>query len=118
MGRRYETRAGGPMLCGELVNGGLASVGAVTVPCGLLGLGLPGYLRAGPQGAPSPYLALLAELIAEQAHLLNAYMELDDNRELEMQLAQDDIDEDVLLGKSFDILHVACIIRIQNKRIL
>ncbi|XP_058796872.1 protein Fe65 homolog [Phymastichus coffea] len=84
------------MLCGELVNGGLASVGAVTVPCGLLGLGLPGYLRAGPQGAPSPYLALLAELLAERAHLF-ARMDLDDNRELELQLSQDDIDEDVLL---------------------
>lgn len=56
-----------PMLCGELLNGGFVSAGAVpAVPCGLLGLWLPGCLRAtSPRLLTSPYIALLAELIAE-----------------------------------------------------
>ncbi|XP_043271805.1 protein Fe65 homolog isoform X2 [Venturia canescens] len=55
------------MLCGELLNGGFVSAGAVpAVPCGLLGLWLPGCLRAtSPRLLTSPYIALLAELIAE-----------------------------------------------------
>ena len=52
------------MLCGELVNGGLASPGTVQVPC--LGLyALPGcLLRAGGGGLSSPYLPILAEFLA------------------------------------------------------
>ena len=55
-----------PMLCGELLNGGFVSAGAVpAVPCGLLGLWLPGCLRAtSPRLLTSPYLTLLAELLA------------------------------------------------------
>lgn len=54
------------MLCGELLNGGFVSAGAVpAVPCGLLGLWLPGCLRAtSPRLLTSPYLTLLAELLA------------------------------------------------------
>lgn len=106
------------MLCGELVNGGLASAGAVAVPCGL-GLWLPGCLRAGLSPRPltgSPYLPILAELLAaaylEELRLAAEVdesngghcMETINNRnascvnELELQL-QDDIDEDVLLGE-------------------
>ncbi|XP_011500533.1 PREDICTED: amyloid beta A4 precursor protein-binding family B member 1-like [Ceratosolen solmsi marchali] len=94
------------MLCGELVNGGLASAGAVTVPCGLLGLWLPGCLRAGLSPRPqtgSPYLPILAELLAAELWP-HSQMELDeqqlDNRgglnELELRF-EDEIDEDVLL---------------------
>ncbi|XP_011306429.1 amyloid beta A4 precursor protein-binding family B member 1 isoform X2 [Fopius arisanus] len=63
------------MLCGELLNGGFVSAGAVpAVPCGLLGLWIPGCVRAtSPRLITSPYLPLLAELLAagylEQRHL-------------------------------------------------
>ncbi|XP_066589988.1 protein Fe65 homolog isoform X2 [Prorops nasuta] len=55
------------MLCGELLNGGLVSTGAApVVPCGLVGLWLPGCLRAtSPRLLTSPYLPLLADLLAE-----------------------------------------------------
>ncbi|XP_015593076.1 amyloid-beta A4 precursor protein-binding family B member 2 isoform X2 [Cephus cinctus] len=54
------------LLCGELLSGGFVSAGgAPVVPCGLLGLGLPGCLRAtSPRLLTSPYLPLLAELLA------------------------------------------------------
>ncbi|KAK0072755.1 hypothetical protein PV325_010877, partial [Microctonus aethiopoides] len=54
------------MLCGELLNGGFVSAGAVpAVPCGLLGLWIPGCVRAtSPRLLTSPYLPLLAELLA------------------------------------------------------
>ncbi|XP_043481673.1 protein Fe65 homolog isoform X2 [Leptopilina heterotoma] len=102
------------MLCGELLNGGLVSAGAVTlVPCSFLGPWLPGFLRAtSPGSLTSPYLTLLAELIiansleeedillfkennqmdlATQNHLPNGSVDLD------LELDIHDIDEDVLL---------------------
>ncbi|XP_014205013.1 protein Fe65 homolog isoform X2 [Copidosoma floridanum] len=111
------------MLCGELVNGGLASAGAVSVPCGLVRLGLPGCLKAGSRPVTgSPYVSILAEFLAasyleevrlaaelrEQRRLaLLRHMAADpqqmqpfDNRhgigDLELEL-QSDPDEDVLL---------------------
>ncbi|XP_034938072.1 protein Fe65 homolog isoform X2 [Chelonus insularis] len=54
------------MLCGELLNGGFVSAGAVpAVPYGLLGLWIPGCVRAtSPRLLTSPYLTLVAELLA------------------------------------------------------
>ncbi|XP_012288947.1 protein Fe65 homolog isoform X2 [Orussus abietinus] len=59
------------MLCGELLNGGFVSAGAApVVPCGLLGLWLPGCLKASnPRLLTSPYLTLLAELLATGCYL-------------------------------------------------
>jgi hypothetical protein len=91
------------MLCGELVNGGLASAGAVSVPRGSLGLWLPGLSPRPRTG--SPYLPILAELLAAE---LWPQLQMDleeqqlDNRggpgELGLRY-QEDVYEDVLLGE-------------------
>ncbi|XP_044577408.1 protein Fe65 homolog isoform X2 [Cotesia glomerata] len=54
------------MLCGELLNGGFVSAGAVpAVPYSLLGLWIPGCVRTtSPRLVTSPYLTLLTELLA------------------------------------------------------
>lgn len=102
------------MLCGELLNGGFVSAGAVpVVPYGLLGLWLPGCLRAtSPRVLTSPYLTLLAELLAAgRLELRDDLLELMDlakrshqapgnngASELDLDLHADDIDE-IFLGK-------------------
>lgn len=99
------------MLCGELLNGGFASAGAVpVVPCGLIGLWLPGYLRTTSPGLlTSPYLPLLAELLASDnlEKLRHQYQlsQMDvmqsnnilSSSDLDAGLDQE-LDEDVLLG--------------------
>lgn len=105
------------MLCGELVKGGLASAGAVTVPCALLGLGLPGCLRPSTGSPSSPYLAILTELLAaaylEEIKLAAAvaaadasilHMDYDDQiggyGDNRFVVGEDlDVPEDVLLGE-------------------
>ena len=101
------------MLCGELVNGGLASAGAVSAPCGLVGLGLlPGCLRAGLSPSPltgSPYISVLAELVAAKYFMeLQQQHQLNNRNELQFN---DDIDEDVFLGESpsFHLISPTCI---------
>lgn len=103
------------MLCGELLNGGFVSAGAVpVVSYGLPGLWLPGCLRAtSPRVLTSPYLTLLAELLAAgRLELRDDLLELMDlakrshqapgnngASELDLDLHADDIDE-IFLGKS------------------
>lgn len=71
--KRHPLRV--PMLCGELLNGGTA------VPCGLLGLWIPGCVRAtSPRLLTSPYLPLLAELLAS-GYLEQLYLECQTNIE-------------------------------------
>lgn len=104
------------MLCGELVKGGLASAGAVTVPCALLGLGLPGCLRPSTGSPTSPYLAILTELLAaaylREIKLAAAvagdsvlHMDYDDQLgDYDNRFVVGDgldVDEDVLLGGYF-----------------
>nr|XP_031834867.1 protein Fe65 homolog isoform X3 [Nomia melanderi] len=97
------------MLCGELLNGGFVSTGAVpVVPYGLLGFWLPGCLRAtSPTSLNSSYLTLLAELLAT-GHLAirNELMDLAKKNEqavtdgavdLALDLYADDMDESVFL---------------------
>lgn len=100
------------MLCGELLNGGFVSAGAVpVVPYSLPGLWLPGCLRAtSPRLLTSPYLTLLAELLAAgRLELRDDFLELMDlanrshlapgnNGAPELDLHADDIDE-IFLGK-------------------
>lgn len=102
------------MLCGELLNGGFVSAGAVpVVPYSLPGLWLPGCLRAtSPRLLTSPYLTLLAELLAAgRLELRDDLLELMDLAkrshqapgnngapELDLDLHADDIDE-IFLGK-------------------
>jgi len=100
------------MLCGELLNGGFVSAGAVpVVPYSLPGLWLPGCLRAtSPRLLTSPYLTLLAELLAAgRLELRDDLLELMDlanrshlapgnNGASELDLHADDIDE-IFLGK-------------------
>lgn len=98
------------MLCGELLNGGFVSAGAVpVVPYSLPGVWLPGCLRAtSPRLLTSPYLTLLAELLAAgRLELRDDLLELmdlakrshqaptDNNGapELDLDLHADDIDE-------------------------
>ncbi|XP_011251276.1 protein Fe65 homolog isoform X2 [Camponotus floridanus] len=98
------------MLCGELLNGGFVSAGAVpVVPYSLPGLWLPGCLRAtSPRVLTSPYLTLLAELLAAgRLELRDDLLELMDLAkrshqaptgnngapELDLDLHADDIDE-------------------------
>ncbi|XP_018312753.1 protein Fe65 homolog isoform X2 [Mycetomoellerius zeteki] len=97
------------MLCGELLNGGFVSAGAVpVVPYSLPGLWLPGCLRAtSPRLLTSPYLTLLAELLAAgRLELRDDLLELMDLAkrshkapgnngapELDLDLHADDIDE-------------------------
>jgi len=105
------------MLCGELLSGGFVSAGAVpVVPCGVPGLWLPGCLRAtSPRLLTSPYLTLLAELLAAgRLELRDDFLELMDLAkrghqapgggngapELDLDLHADDIDENVFLGES------------------
>ena len=103
------------MLCGELLNGGFVSAGAVPVVSYCLpGLWLPGCLRAtSPRVLTSPYLTLLAELLAAgRLELRDDLLELMDlakrshqapgnngASELDLDLHADDIDE-IFLGKS------------------
>lgn len=103
------------MLCGELLNGGFVSAGAVpVVPYSLPGVWLPGCLRAtSPRLLTSPYLTLLAELLAAgRLELRDDLLELMDLAkrshqaptgnngapELDLDLHADDIDE-IFLGK-------------------
>ncbi|KYN37978.1 hypothetical protein ALC56_07602 [Trachymyrmex septentrionalis] len=102
------------MLCGELLNGGFVSAGAVpVVPYSLPGLWLPGCLRAtSPRLLTSPYLTLLAELLAAgRLELRDDLLELMDlakrshqapgnngASELDLDLHADDIDE-IFLGQ-------------------
>lgn len=103
------------MLCGELLNGGFVSAGAVpVVPYSLPGVWLPGCLRAtSPRLLTSPYLTLLAELLAAgRLELRDDFLELMDLAkrshqaptgnngapELDLDLHADDIDE-ILLGE-------------------
>ncbi|KAG7206857.1 hypothetical protein KM043_000758 [Ampulex compressa] len=101
------------MLCGELLNGGFVSTGAVpVVPYGLLGLWLPGCLRAtSPRSLASPYLTLLAEILATgHSDLRDELMDLakrshqapcsNGPADLDLDLHADDIDENVFLGTS------------------
>ncbi|XP_029160766.1 protein Fe65 homolog isoform X2 [Nylanderia fulva] len=98
------------MLCGELLNGGFVSAGAVpVVPYSLPGLWLPGCLRAtSPRLLTSPYLTLLAELLAAgRLELRDDLLELMDLAkrshqaptgnngapELDLDLHADDIEE-------------------------
>ncbi|XP_011644254.1 protein Fe65 homolog isoform X2 [Pogonomyrmex barbatus] len=97
------------MLCGELLNGGFVSAGAVpVVPYSLPGLWLPGCLRAtSPRLLTSPYLTLLAELLAAgRLELRDDLLELMDLAkrshqapgnngapEYDLDLHADDIDE-------------------------
>ncbi|XP_061927232.1 protein Fe65 homolog isoform X2 [Apis cerana] len=97
------------MLCGELLNGGFVSGGAVPViPYGLLGFWLPGCLRASsPTSLNSSYLTLLAELLAtghqdrrnEPMDLANRSHQAPTNGalDLDLDLHADDIDENVFL---------------------
>ncbi|XP_011342333.1 protein Fe65 homolog isoform X1 [Ooceraea biroi] len=101
------------MLCGELLSGGFVSAGAVpVVPCGVPGLWLPGCLRATtPRILTSPYLTLLAELLAAgRLELRDDFLELMDLAkrshqapgsngapELDLDLHADEIDENVFL---------------------
>ncbi|KAF7379193.1 hypothetical protein HZH68_017038 [Vespula germanica] len=98
------------MLCGELLNGGFVSAGALpALPSGLLGLWLPGCLRAtSPRLQTSPYLPLLAELLATgQLDLRDCLMDLAKRNlqtrgtngvaDLDLDLHADDIDENVFL---------------------
>ncbi|XP_014605369.1 PREDICTED: protein Fe65 homolog isoform X2 [Polistes canadensis] len=99
------------MLCGELLNGGFVSAGALPgLPIGLLGLWLPGCLRAtSPRLQTSPYLPLLAELLATgQLDLRDCLMDLAKRNlqargtngvaDLDFDLhADDDIDDNVFL---------------------
>ncbi|XP_078047710.1 amyloid beta precursor protein binding family B member 1 isoform X3 [Augochlora pura] len=97
------------MLCGELLNGGFVSTGAVpVVPYGLLGFWLPGCLRAtSPTSLNSSYLTLLAELLATgHPAVRNELMDLTKKTEqagtdgavdLALDLYADDIDESVFL---------------------
>ncbi|XP_076375875.1 protein Fe65 homolog isoform X3 [Megalopta genalis] len=97
------------MLCGELLNGGFVSTGAVpVVPYGLLGFWLPGCLRAtSPTSLNSSYLTLLAELLATgHPAIRNELMDLTKKTEqagtdgavdLALDLYADDIDESVFL---------------------
>ncbi|XP_044017998.1 protein Fe65 homolog isoform X1 [Aphidius gifuensis] len=63
------------MLCGELLNGGTA------VPCGLLGLWIPGCVReTSPRLLTSPYLPLLVELLASD-YIEQRYIECQTNIE-------------------------------------
>lgn len=63
------------MLCGELLNGGTA------VPCGLLGLWIPGCVReTSPRLSTSPYLPLLVELLAS-GYIERRYIECQTNIE-------------------------------------
>lgn len=99
------------MLCGELLNGGFLSTGAVpVVPYGLLGFGLPGCLRAtSPTSLSSTYLTLLAELLAtghpdfptELMDLAKRSHQAPTNGAagLDLDLHADDIDENVFLGE-------------------
>lgn len=99
------------MLCGELLNGGFVSGGAVPViPYGLLGFWLPGCLRASsPTSLNSSYLTLLAELLAtghqdrrnEPMDLANRSHQTPTNGalDLDLDLHADDIDENVFLGE-------------------
>ncbi|KAH0951154.1 hypothetical protein HN011_005374 [Eciton burchellii] len=121
--RRRQDHEGGAeviaasMLCGELLSGGFVSAGAVpVVPCGVPGLWLPGCLRAtSPRLLTSPYLTLLAELLAAgRLELRDDFLELMDLAkrghqapgggngapELDLDLHADDIDENVFLGES------------------
>lgn len=102
------------MLCGELLNGGFVSAGAVpVVPYSLPGLWLPGCLRAtSPRLLTSPYLTLLAKLLAAgRLELRDDLLELMDLAtrshqapgsngapELDLDLHADDIDE-IFLGE-------------------
>ncbi|KAI4502994.1 hypothetical protein M0802_002038 [Mischocyttarus mexicanus] len=101
------------MLCGELLNGGFVSAGALpALPSGLLGLWLPGCLRAtSPRLRTSPYLPLLAELLATgQLDIRDCLMDLAKRNlqtrgttngvvaDLDFDLHADDIDENVFLG--------------------
>nr|KAF7387643.1 hypothetical protein H0235_018365 [Vespula pensylvanica] len=99
------------MLCGELLNGGFVSAGALpALPSGLLGLWLPGCLRAtSPRLQTSPYLPLLAELLATgQLDLRDCLMDLAKRNlqtrgtngvaDLDLDLHADDIDENVFLA--------------------
>jgi len=86
------------------------------VPCGVPGLWLPGCLRAtSPRLLTSPYLTLLAELLAAgRLELRDDFLELMDLAkrghqapgggngapELDLDLHADDIDENVFLGES------------------
>ena len=97
------------MLCGELLNGGFVSTGAVpVVPYGLLGFWLPGCLRAtSPTSLNSSYITLLAELLATgHPDLRSELMDLakrshqaptNGEVDLDLDLQADDIDESVFL---------------------
>ena len=97
------------MLCGELLNGGFVSTGAVpVVPYGLLGFWLPGCLRAtSPSSLNSSYITLLAELLATgHPDLRSELMDLakrshqaptNGEVDLDLDLQADDIDESVFL---------------------
>jgi len=118
------------MLCGELLNGGFVSAGAVpVVPYSLPGLWLPGCLRAtSPRLLTSPYLTLLAELLATgRLELRDDLLQLMDLAkrshqapgnngapELDLDLHADDIDE-IFLGKySYNFYFIATVHRIDN----
>ncbi|XP_017884316.1 protein Fe65 homolog isoform X3 [Ceratina calcarata] len=97
------------MLCGELLNGGFVSTGAVpVVPYGLLGFWLPGCLRAtSPTSLNSSYLTLLAELLAtghldprsELMDLAKRSHQAPTNGavDIDLDLHADEIDEDVFM---------------------
>ncbi|CAK9805269.1 hypothetical protein ANTQUA_LOCUS4434 [Anthophora quadrimaculata] len=99
------------MLCGELLNGGFVSTGAVpVVPYGLLGFWLPGCLRATtPTSLTSSYLTLLAEILTTgHLDIRNELMDLAKRShqapsngavDLDLDLHADDIDENVFLGE-------------------
>nr|XP_012138276.1 PREDICTED: amyloid beta A4 precursor protein-binding family B member 2-like isoform X3 [Megachile rotundata] len=97
------------MLCGELLNGGFVSTGAVpVVSYSLLGFWLPGCIRAtSPTSLNSSYLTLLAELLARgHLDLRSELMDLAKRShqaptngavDLDIDLHGDDIDENVFL---------------------
>ena len=95
------------MLCGELVNGGLASAGALPVPYGLW---LPGSIRAAsPNSTKSIYVRFIAEIIIEKyleeqrlSVLSDCFhqMELDNSKLDYIEKQEHSEKEIVLLGKS------------------
>ena len=112
------------MLCGELLNGSLASAGTLSVPyCGVL----PGFFRGSLSPRPltgSPYLTLLAELLATaayneelalEAHMMDQEEEEDKEKEQQQRVPDRknlhlefdyDVDESVLLGELIQFIIV------------
>lgn len=90
------------MLCGELLSGSFVTAGAAPVGPTGRGLWLPGCLRATSPRLISPYLPLLAELLATSytMALTQAQNNLDNHQSGDnLDLDGHDIDEDVFLGE-------------------